>query len=586
MKRRYLFGTAFIAVLLGLLSASGAWYLVTLVAWHAALIVLPVAASVLLSLRFGVRDELMLGGAGLVCGGLFAYLLFWVWLVGPLFGLAATVVLLLICLSIVVSLVVRLDRAVIASANALGVAGLLWVFYSLFLLTIGLAPFGLDHPLSDVAVRFSHQLPMDNQLPYIFAQQVAAGQINIPMIGDWLSSDRPPLQAAYFLASGSFLFSDTELHYQVQSTLLQSLWLLGLWLVLRSFQLPRSFMFVAVFVSLFSGFALVHGVFTWPKLLPVAYLGAVTAMLFHPRKELLSDWRVGIFLGAGCGLAMLAHGGSVFALLGIGLTLLVFRRIPSAGFIIVAVVVGLTLLGTWSLYQVIFDPPGDRLLKWHLAGVIPIDSRSLIQALLDSYSELSAEQIISNKVSNFSVLLGNASEWVTLSFKVLLGLADHGEAGTLRAAQFFNFAAGLGPLLLAPIALLFSGARESKQMVASSKLVVISALTALVWVLMLFGPGYTVIHQGSMLLMCFSVPACVLALMSIRPIVGWSIAFVHFALTFMLYLNYMPANSGVSPDGNYSWLVSLSFVAFGIVVLLLWKLCGDSERTLLKTSGL
>ena len=583
MKRRYLFGTACIVVILGLLNANVAWFLFALVAWHAVLIVLPVAASVLLSLRFGVRDQLVLGVTGLVCSGLFAYFLFWMWLASPLLGLAATIVFLLGCLSIVASLLVGLNRTVIAKANTLGIAGLLWVFYSLFLLAIGLAPFGLDHPLSDVAVRFSHQLPMDNQLPYIFAQQVAAGQLNIPMIGDWLSSDRPPLQAAYFLASGSFLLPQAELHYQVQSTLLQSLWVLGLWLVLRSLELPRLFMFVAVFVSLFSGFALVHGVFTWPKLLPVAYLGAVTAILFHPRKELLSDWRVGVLLGAGCGLAMLSHGGSVFALLGVGLALLVFRRIPSAGFIIVAVTAGLALLGTWNLYQVIFDPPGDRLLKWHLAGVIPIDSRSLIQTLLDSYSELSAEEIISNKLSNFSVLLGNVSEWVTLSFKVLLGLADDGEASTVRTAQFFNFAAALGPLLLAPIALLFSGARKSKQMVASSKLVVISAFTALVWVLMLFGPGYTVIHQGSMLLMCFSVPACILALMSIRPIVGWSVAFVHFALTFMLYLSYMPMNSGVSPDGNYSWLVGLCFVAFGVVVFLLWKLCGDSERALVKT---
>lgn len=48
----------------------------------------------------------------------------------------------------------------------------------------------------------------------------------------------------------------------------------------------------------------------------------------------------------------------------------------------------------WFLYQKLFDPPGDRLLKWHLASVEKVDRRPFLQALTDSYSHLIFSEVL------------------------------------------------------------------------------------------------------------------------------------------------------------------------------------------------
>ena len=41
----------------------------------------------------------------------------------------------------------------------------------------------------------------------------------------------------------------------------------------------------------------------------------------------------------------------------------------------------------WLLYQKYYEPPGNRLLKMHLAGAPGVDSRGFIQALLVAYHQ-------------------------------------------------------------------------------------------------------------------------------------------------------------------------------------------------------
>ena len=38
-------------------------------------------------------------------------------------------------------------------------------------------------------------------------------------------------------------------------------------------------------------------------------------------------------------------------------------------------------------YQRYDDPPGDRLIKWHLAGVSEIDDRGSLETIVDSYTQ-------------------------------------------------------------------------------------------------------------------------------------------------------------------------------------------------------
>ena len=126
-------------------------------------------------------------------------------------------------------------------------------------------------------------------------------------------------------------------------------------------------MALALATTFVSGFVILNSFYTWPKLLPVAFLFVLPGYLFTDRfSSVRADWRVGALVGAAAGFAMLCHGGSAFALLGIALTLLCLRRLSSLRFLLAGALVAGFLYFPWMLYQKYYDPPGDRLLKMHL----------------------------------------------------------------------------------------------------------------------------------------------------------------------------------------------------------------------------
>ena len=74
------------------------------------------------------------------------------------------------------------------------------LFVSMFILSLGYLQGGTRTPNGTATVRFSHPLPSDNSIPYIFAEDLLEGPVPRPMLSDWLSSDRPPLQTGMILA--------------------------------------------------------------------------------------------------------------------------------------------------------------------------------------------------------------------------------------------------------------------------------------------------------------------------------------------------------------------------------------------------
>ena len=145
-----------------------------------------------------------------------------------------------------------------------------------------------------------------------------------PLASDWLSSDRPPLQTGMVLWVYPYTRGTRELLYQTAATILQLTFLAGLWAYLEAAKVSRKAMALALATTFVSGFVILNSFYTWPKLLPVAFLFILPAYLFTDRfSSVRADWRVGASVGAAAGLAMLCHGGSAFALLGIALTLLI-----------------------------------------------------------------------------------------------------------------------------------------------------------------------------------------------------------------------------------------------------------------------
>jgi hypothetical protein len=112
-------------------------------------------------------------------------------------------------------------------------------------------------------------------MPFIFAQQLRSGVLKKPMFGDWLSSDRPPLQTEIILSLGPAIGSRT-LDYETASVLLQCLWVFSVWLLLRAFRISRLSRGLVIGTIYLTGFALVNSFYVWPKLLAAAYMLAKT----------------------------------------------------------------------------------------------------------------------------------------------------------------------------------------------------------------------------------------------------------------------------------------------------------------------
>ncbi len=247
------------------------------------------------------------------------------------------------------------------------------------------------------------------------------------MIGDWLSSDRPPLQTGYFLFSG-LVELHSNLIYQIFSTELQTLWIIPLFIILNELKVDRFASFTTLIVLMFNGITLVHSLFTWPKLLPVFYLILLFGILYCDNETTKNNIISSLLIGSLSALALLTHGGSVFALLGLGSGLLLFGPKLRYKLFVLSLICFLLILAPWLYYQHSIDPPGNRLIKWHLAGIIPIDNRSFRRAFLDSYSTLSIMQFLKLKLTNLISVSGNISDWVPALVKSTLGGLYQGQS--------------------------------------------------------------------------------------------------------------------------------------------------------------
>jgi hypothetical protein len=117
--------------------------------------------------------------------------------------------------------------------------------------------------------------------------------------------------------------------------------------------------------------------------------------------------------GAAIGLALLSHGGIAFTVIALGIILLATRRFPPSLSAFSCILMLSLFLLPWRIYQKFYDPPGDRLLKWHLAGVRKLDSRLFSQLLTEAYTKPGTRVIIQNKIENMRTLLG-PSPWLIL----------------------------------------------------------------------------------------------------------------------------------------------------------------------------
>lgn len=442
---------------------------------------------------------LLLAGAGAAAmAGL------WAWFASPTVGRVFCVVLLVVCIAAIGLFgrrgeLRRLDLSTpLLLALAVGLA-----FTGLAFLQGGI---GSPHPAEAIETRFWAK--SDNILPLDFASHLAAAhqQLSAYMEGQWLFSDRPPLETGFALLQWPLWGARTQLGYQLLATGLQVSWLPALWTVLRVRGLGAGRVTAVVLMTAATGAVFFNTIYVWPKMLAGSLAVAALAILVSGDDD--DRWAgAGILAVALVTLSMLAHGGTAFALLALAPFAYRERRRITVRAVAVGAAVAVALYLPWTLFQHFVDPPGNRLMKWMLAGVIPVTREGVLSTTVHRYLSLSPTQLLMNKWDNVTALAVPAM-WRTQTSDPAW---TSGFLGLARVAQLYDVLPAVGLLLLGLLALLFPSGRRVLAPVLP--LAAFTALAVAVWVIVDWGGVQipTILHAGAYAVVILLVGLCALA---------------------------------------------------------------------------
>jgi hypothetical protein len=550
---------------------------------HLLLTALPGVAAALLAARRGERRLPVLLALGLAATGAAAMLAFWAFYAKPVVGESFSF-LLAFGAALLSGWLLWEGRIEGTLLRGLAVPLGLWALGTVFLVFLGFLHGVTDGPVSLSALRFSHQLPSDNDLPNFFAGWFYEhGHAGRPPIypPHWNASERPPLQIGYVLSQRPFGNDVHGLNYQLLGVALQQLWIVGLWALLLAAGIGRRTRALVAFAVLLSGVAIVNGFYVWPKMLPTAMLLGAAALVLTPMWEEVrrSLWGAAL-VAALLGLALLSHGTAAFGAIALALVA-AWRGLPGWRWLGVGALVGLALLAPWSAYQKYGDPPGNRLVRWMLGGDTSYGKQGSLSAIADGYSAAGVGGTLDNKAENFAAMVG-ISGLPQEAESAFNGLEEGDLAtvvGELRGIAFYHLLPSLGLFLLGPLAMLAARRRgrlratEWSFALTSFAVVLVGAV---VWGLLLFGndESRTVLHQGSYLLPLLGLVGAVAGLRATFP--RFALWFVPIAALLGLAL-YVPALEP-SPGTSYSFLAALLVAAgLGGYALLAWRGDGAAE---------
>ncbi len=502
-----------------------------LVVIFALILLIPSVAAGVLAALVGIEDYLDLTAVAFLALGLTGYGAFWAYFCSHVLGVVFSCGgLLASCAVIGYGSITPNRRARLQPLKRLIAPAALVVLASIFILSLGFLHGGKEAPLTLAGDRFGPPgLISDNLIPKWFADGVFAGHIPRPLFGDWQSSDRPPLQTGNTLWTYAWISGDRNLAYLVLSVILQCSFLAALWSFLTACKIDRRALALALATCIFSGFTLLNELFTWPKLYPVGFLLIMAAYLLTSRYSLVRDrMAIGATTGAAAAFAMLCHGGSIFALVGMAIFMLVTRRYPSRRFLLGIAIIGLLLYSPWMLYQKLYEPPGNRLLLWHLAGIIePHPEGGVTRLVVSQYGKLQPGQLMQYKASNFKVLGGNLAQGLeeigVFGATLAAGPADTRDdvAGSIRRNMLFHWIPAIGFSVLGPLALLLLGLSRRRshevEFITAARMWGLTGLTLAIWCLVMFGWEDAIPHHGVYLTEILAFTGSCLAFWAIRP---------------------------------------------------------------------
>jgi hypothetical protein len=400
-----------------------------------------------------------------------------------------------------------------------------------------------DSPGSQAANRiFLKELPPDHLLPWLLAERIYREEPLRPYLLDiWKSSDRPPLQAGIALAQCRFWkVFDAETHYYLLGIFLQSLWAGALWIFLRFARVPRRSILMVLALSIFSGFFFINDFYVWPKLLAAALF--LTGFTFSPFSRPDYRWREfarwtkfdAVLSATAITLGLLSHTGVVLAAPGIAWVLYRGRTLPSRRTAAWAGATVVLLWLPWMMYQKLYDPPGDLLLKAHLAGSVD-RGRTFGHLVRDAYGKLSLGEWAYDKLENLRVL------FVPDNFRPIFTNDPRARYNAFMDGNFYSTFQALGLLnlgLLVRLRMRWKGceALRSPAIHLADRCTVAALVSTGVWCLVMFSPGSTLIHQGSLATMLLLFLAFGIYLASLAPRLAWVALTVQILVIFPIFV--------------------------------------------------
>lgn len=497
----------------------------------------------------GARNEIVLGLVGLAGIAAAGYVAFWLWFLSPPVGHAISFLMPIFGIGWMLWSGRKLDAPARAAVKSLALPASLVLCAASLVLSAGFVYGGTDKPLETPWTRFSHRLPPDNMLPFLLAEEVRVGHVYKPFFEGGHSSDRPPLQAGIALSQYPFLPRPRALGYACLGAILQSLWIYAVWLLLRAFGMQPGVITLALLVTLFSGFTFLNTFFVWPKLLAAAFMIAFSTTLLVEgfAANLARAVPLMILSGALLAFGLLSHGASAFALIGMILAAAALRcRLPlkSVGMICAAAFV---VYLPWLLYQRLFDPPGDALLKLHLAGIDHPGSGPFLPALAAAYSAITPNIFLQNKIANARWAFDYERQFWGYSLDLLFA-AWHGRtteaassAVALRSLAFFHFVPNLGLLVTGALAFTAGISKRFRSAAwrVSARLWLLLFCILIPWCLLMFKPESTSIHQGTYVAVLLAFVAAILALWSVAPWLAIIVGALQITFNVVVYAPYM-----------------------------------------------
>jgi len=254
----------------------------------------------------------------------------------------------------------------------------------------------------------------------------------------------------------------------------------------------------------------------------------------------------------------------------------------------------------WILYQKFYDPPGDALLKFHLAGEAKLDHRTFLETLETAYRNLGVRAAVDYKLQNFKrVVWIDSAYWQSMGnlLKEMLPRRAQSSGGIgetasdLRVAGFFNFGPCMGFLMIGPLAFFIGTitSRQSREWKVGAILWLLVGFTLAAWCLLMFSPGGILIHQGTYVAVLLMFAASVLSIWALSPWFGMLVVMLQIALNVLLYVTFVrePVPGKLLLQQNIYGTLPMCVISLAAVFVLLGSMIHGSylqERGTAKTN--